>query len=119
MTNQHTTRYYPATKKDHEVKPEEILTDEAYKNAKTNAGMDTNTHTHRYVPSQRYYKWKPAPIQTGHTSRYVPVTAKDSELNRDDILKYDAYRNVKENEGIDTNTHSSRYIPGHPAKADQ
>jgi hypothetical protein len=112
MTNMYSTRYYPATKKDHDLKLEHITTKDAYKNDKTDEGIDTNTHTHRYVPAQPHLKWKAAPVQTGHTSRYFPVTAKDSELNREDILKCQAYQNVRENEGMDTNTHTSRYVPG-------
>ncbi|KAL3896744.1 MAG: hypothetical protein SGARI_007093 [Bacillariaceae sp.] len=73
--------------------------------------MSTNTHTHRYVPATTKKGWKAAPVQTGHTSRYYPVTAKDSELDRDEILRYEAYKDVKENEGMATRTHSSRYFP--------
>lgn len=119
--NQHTTRYYPATKKDHELNAEEILKNESPEDAVKESGMglDTNTHTHRYVPAQHYYKWTAAPVQTGHTSRYYPVTPKDLKMNRDDLLQCDAYQTAKENAGMDTHTHSSRYVPGSAPRPDQ
>lgn len=119
MTDQHTSRYYPATKRDHDLKQEEILNNEAYKNCKSDEGMNTNTHTHRYVPAQPNLKWTAAPVQSGHTSRYYPVTDKDIKLNRDEILKYDAYQNVKQDEGMNTDTHTSRYVPGKAVKSCQ
>jgi hypothetical protein len=111
MTNQYSTRYYPATKKDHDLQPEQISKNDADTNAKSDVGIDTNTHTHRYVPAQPHWKLTAAPVKTGHTSRYYPVTAKDLELNHEDILKSAAYQNGEENDGMDTNTHTSRYVP--------
>jgi hypothetical protein len=43
-----THRYYPVTKKDHGKKLEKHNFCE-----RANEGMDTNTHTHRYVPAQQ------------------------------------------------------------------
>ncbi|KAG7353404.1 hypothetical protein IV203_002759 [Nitzschia inconspicua] len=119
MSNEHTTRYYPVTKKDHDRNEAEILKGDAYKNAKADEGMDTHTHTHRYVPAQHQHKWTAAPVQSGHTSRYFPVTPKDLKLDHDAILHCDAYRDTKENAGMDTNTHTSRYVPAQTPKSAQ
>jgi hypothetical protein len=94
-----------------------ILSDDTYQNVRENEGMSTNTHTHRYVPAQTKKHWVAAPVETGHTSRYYPVTAKDAQLHRQDILQYDAYKDVKENEGMSTATHGSRYYPARAQKA--
>ena len=111
MTHDHTSRYCPATKRDHDLDQNMILNDDTYQNVRENEGMSTDTHTHRYVPVTTKKHWKAAPVQTGHTSRYVPVTAKDLELDRDKILQNEAYKDVKENEGMSTRTHTSRYYP--------
>jgi hypothetical protein len=113
MSQQHTSRYCPVTKKDKGVNPEELLKSDAYKNMKENEGMDTHTHGSRYVPvtQKDTRKWVAVPAQPGHSSRYFPVTPKDKELNREDILKCENYKNPRENEGMDTQTHGSRYVP--------
>jgi hypothetical protein len=107
------SRYVPVTKKDKQVDPEELLKSDTYKNMKENEGMDTHTHGSRYVPVNKHVtkKWVAVPPQPGHSSRYYPVTPKDQQLKRDDLLKCENYKDVRENEGMDTHTHGSRYVP--------
>jgi hypothetical protein len=111
-TGHHTSRYVPANKNDKDCNREVLLGNDSYVNVEENHGVDTDTHTHRYVPAQRTdRKWLPVPLETGHTSRYVPVTRKDLQLNRDDLLHCESYKNMAENEGMDTHTHTHRYVP--------
>ena len=51
-----TSRYYPVTKKDHERRGQQNLPKKEYCECE-NEGMDTHTHTSRYVPVNQKQPW--------------------------------------------------------------